>query len=229
MPNRPLRTGGRGRFEGGVRGLQDCSIRISLETHMDQWLPSLSESSGLHRHSYMECSSLNTALTVPVSSSGSVPGPPCIPEVTQWARRDRLMSRGKNCRETIFVSHFQDDGKGGLGLGSRFSRELQRGKRKHDPFFGSLKNRPLPAPPKSPPPSKPPPEPVDHGPPKPPPSLRTWFLQTVAGGQGDYQVFGEQGLLQQRSGDEGVLGYAEGGGVRGSAGGGKGFWRVWGG
>ena len=24
---------------------------------------------------------------------------------TQWARRDRLMSRGKNCRETIFVSH----------------------------------------------------------------------------------------------------------------------------
>ena len=23
----------------------------------------------------------------------------------QWARRDRLMSRGKNCRETIFVSH----------------------------------------------------------------------------------------------------------------------------
>ena len=24
---------------------------------------------------------------------------------SQWARRDRLMSRGKNCRETIFVSH----------------------------------------------------------------------------------------------------------------------------
>ena len=24
---------------------------------------------------------------------------------TQWARRDRLMSRGKNCREAIFVSH----------------------------------------------------------------------------------------------------------------------------
>ena len=27
------------------------------------------------------------------------------PKDTQWARRDRLMSRGKNCRETIFVSH----------------------------------------------------------------------------------------------------------------------------
>ena len=24
---------------------------------------------------------------------------------SQWARRDRLMSRCKNCRETIFVSH----------------------------------------------------------------------------------------------------------------------------
>ena len=24
---------------------------------------------------------------------------------TQWARRDRLMSRGRNCRETIFASH----------------------------------------------------------------------------------------------------------------------------
>ena len=110
---------------------------------------------------------------------------------------------------------------------SRFSRELQRGKRKHDPFFGSLKNRPLPAPPQITPPSKPPPEPVDHGPPKPPPSLRTWFLQIVARGQGDYQVFGEQGLLQQRSGDEGVFRGRRG--VRGSAGGGKGFWRVQGG
>ena len=28
-----------------------------------------------------------------------------FPPKTQWARRDRLMSRGKNCRETIFVSH----------------------------------------------------------------------------------------------------------------------------
>ena len=28
-----------------------------------------------------------------------------IPIPSQWARRDRLMSRGKNCRETIFVSH----------------------------------------------------------------------------------------------------------------------------
>ena len=27
------------------------------------------------------------------------------PFSAQWARRDRLMSRGKNCRETIFVSH----------------------------------------------------------------------------------------------------------------------------
>ena len=26
-------------------------------------------------------------------------------KLSQWARRDRLMSRGKNCRETIFASH----------------------------------------------------------------------------------------------------------------------------
>ena len=37
---------------------KDWSIRISLEIHMDQWLPNLSESCGLHRHRSIECSSL---------------------------------------------------------------------------------------------------------------------------------------------------------------------------
>ena len=32
------------------------SIRISPEIHMDQWLPNLSESSGLHRYRSIECS-----------------------------------------------------------------------------------------------------------------------------------------------------------------------------
>ena len=34
------------------------SLRISPELHMDQWLPNLSESSGLHRYQSIECSSL---------------------------------------------------------------------------------------------------------------------------------------------------------------------------
>ena len=37
---------------------RDWSIRISPETHMDQCLPNLSESSGLHQHRSIECSSL---------------------------------------------------------------------------------------------------------------------------------------------------------------------------
>ena len=35
----------------------------------------------------------------------TVPAVPVPLSVSQWARRDRLMSRGKNCRETIFVFH----------------------------------------------------------------------------------------------------------------------------
>ena len=37
------------------------SIRIPPESHMDQWLPNLSESSGLHWHRSIECSSLPNA------------------------------------------------------------------------------------------------------------------------------------------------------------------------
>ena len=37
----------------------DWSIRISLEIHMDQWFPNLSEGSGLHWYRSMESSSLN--------------------------------------------------------------------------------------------------------------------------------------------------------------------------
>ena len=37
---------------------RDWSIWISPEIHMDQWLPKLSESSGLNRHRPIECSSL---------------------------------------------------------------------------------------------------------------------------------------------------------------------------
>ena len=40
------------------------------------------------------------------SDFGSWKTVPAVPvPLSQWARRDRLMSRGKNCRETIFVSH----------------------------------------------------------------------------------------------------------------------------
>ena len=39
------------------------SIRISPEIHMDHWLPNLSESSGLHRHRSIECSSLHVGFT----------------------------------------------------------------------------------------------------------------------------------------------------------------------
>ena len=37
---------------------RDWPIQISLEIHMDQWRPNLSESSGLHRHRSLDCSSL---------------------------------------------------------------------------------------------------------------------------------------------------------------------------
>ena len=38
------------------------SIRNLPEFHMDQWLPNLSESSGLHRHRCKECSSLSRGI-----------------------------------------------------------------------------------------------------------------------------------------------------------------------
>ena len=40
------------------------SIRISSEIRMDQWPPNLSESSGLHRHQSIECSSLKCLIKV---------------------------------------------------------------------------------------------------------------------------------------------------------------------
>ena len=39
------------------------STRTSPEIHMDQWLPNLSESSGLHRYRSIECSSLKWGVT----------------------------------------------------------------------------------------------------------------------------------------------------------------------
>ena len=38
----------------------DWSIRISPEIHVEQWLPDLSDSAGLHRHRSIECSSMST-------------------------------------------------------------------------------------------------------------------------------------------------------------------------
>ena len=44
--------------------------------------------------------------STPICDKASHPSFPHIQSTpSQWARRDRLMSWGKNCRETIFVSH----------------------------------------------------------------------------------------------------------------------------
>ena len=61
---------------------RDWSIRISPEIHMDPWLQNLSESSGLHLHRSIECSSLRT---------------PCVPYLKH---SDHFHCRQKKKRNT---------------------------------------------------------------------------------------------------------------------------------
>ena len=50
---------------------RDWSIRISPAIYIDQWLPNVSESSGLHRHRSIECSSLFSPQMVGVKKFGT--------------------------------------------------------------------------------------------------------------------------------------------------------------
>ena len=64
---------------------------------MDQWLPNLSESSGLHRHGSVECSSLLHACW----PAGSLAAQRQLPASVGAGKNDQYSTEGQKCHQNL--------------------------------------------------------------------------------------------------------------------------------